>query len=44
MKGLDLWQQDVQGHVVQQWWKLADALIVKYNDGFLNDVSVGFGT
>eukprot|EP00397_Hematodinium_sp_SG-2012_P000079 GEMP01000079.1.p2 GENE.GEMP01000079.1~~GEMP01000079.1.p2 ORF type:complete len:662 (+),score=137.81 GEMP01000079.1:7830-9815(+) len=31
------WAVDTQTHVVDQWWELADTLIVKYNDGFHND-------
>jgi hypothetical protein len=32
------WQKDRQGEVVKRWWRLADDLVVKYNDGYLNDV------
>ncbi|CAD7928552.1 unnamed protein product [Amoebophrya sp. A120] len=31
------WQKKLQREVVRKWWDLADSLIVKYNDGFLND-------
>jgi dipeptidase len=33
---LALGQAHVQGHVTDVWWKLADMLIARYNDGFLN--------
>uniref|UniRef100_A0A7S4SSK6 Phospholipase B-like n=1 Tax=Alexandrium monilatum TaxID=311494 RepID=A0A7S4SSK6_9DINO len=31
------WQVFVQQKVVDRWWRLADDLIVAYNDGFYND-------
>lgn len=32
------WQRNTQQAVVSQWWKLADRLIVKYNDGYYTKV------
>jgi hypothetical protein len=29
-------QTGMQRHVVQEWWRLADMLVVRYNDGFFN--------
>lgn len=29
-------QTDIQEHVAKEWWKLADELIVRYNDGYYN--------
>jgi len=34
---LNKWQSDLQQKVVEEWWNLSDYLIVKYNDGFLNE-------
>lgn len=31
------WQESVQQRVVSRWWRLADELVVAYNDGFFND-------
>lgn len=31
------WQRRTQQRVVDRWWRLADELIVMYNDGFYND-------
>eukprot|EP00392_Amoebophrya_sp_AT5.2_P003599 g3604.t1 len=40
---LNEWQQHIQKRVVESWWQLADYLVVKYNDGFLNDPSGKMG-
>jgi hypothetical protein len=32
------WQRELQKSVVSRWWKLADRLIVKYNDGYYTRV------
>lgn len=40
---LNEWQQHLQKRVVESWWQLADYLVVKYNDGFLNDPSGKIG-
>jgi len=37
------WQKNVQKKVVKQWWELSDKLIVKYNDGFLNEPEGAMG-
>jgi dipeptidase len=34
------WQREVQKGVVSDWWKLADRLIVKYNDGYMTRVDL----
>jgi len=34
-------QKSAQQRTVDRWWKLADDLIVKYNDGFYNNVKTG---
>jgi len=31
------WQTKTQQRVVDRWWRLADELVVTYNDGFYND-------
>jgi len=31
------WQTRTQQRVVDRWWRLADELVVAYNDGFFND-------
>eukprot|EP00930_Biecheleria_cincta_P004181 TRINITY_DN105075_c0_g1_i1.p1 TRINITY_DN105075_c0_g1~~TRINITY_DN105075_c0_g1_i1.p1 ORF type:complete len:695 (-),score=114.80 TRINITY_DN105075_c0_g1_i1:44-2128(-) len=33
------WQMHAQQAVVDRWWRLADELVVAYNDGFFNDAS-----
>jgi len=33
---LAIGQSAIQGNVTDAWWKLADTLIVRYNDGFFN--------
>ncbi|CAD7925458.1 unnamed protein product [Amoebophrya sp. A25] len=44
---VNAWQSALQKKVVDQWWQLSDYLIVKYNDGFLNEphgkVGVSYG-
>jgi len=43
---LGSWQRGMQGRVVERWWRLADELIVKYNDGGYTDVAhdkIGIG-
>ena len=32
------WQRGVQRDTVQQWWRLADRIVVKYNDGYYTRV------
>lgn len=41
---LSTWQVSIQEQVVASWWKLADFLIMKYNDGMVNFPSVGIST
>jgi len=45
------WQTRMQQRVVDRWWRLADELVVAYNDGFFNDaksnqmgLSIGYPT
>jgi len=38
------WQMDIQRRVVDDWWKLADFLIMKYNDQRTNHPSIGVAT
>merc|ERR1719502_1270542 len=33
---LAAWHTEVQGATLSRWWKLADFLIMAYNDGFFN--------
>lgn len=40
---LGKWQVSVQEDVVASWWKMADLLIMKYNDGRVNVPKVGAG-
>lgn len=35
------WQVAVQEQVVASWWKLADFLVMKYNDGRVNSPAMG---
>jgi hypothetical protein len=35
------WQTRTQQRVVDSWWRLADELVVTYNDGFFNDARQG---
>merc|ERR1711879_409778 len=35
------WQVSIQEQVVASWWKLADFLIMKYNDGKVNHPVIG---
>ena len=35
------WQKGVQKKIVDSWWKLADRLVVKYNDGYYTRVGSG---
>jgi dipeptidase len=37
---IEKWQKEEQENVVDVWWKLADSLIVKYNDGYLTKVGL----
>ena len=34
------WQRSVQRSIVDQWWNLADRVIVKYNDGYMTRVDL----
>ena len=36
MLGLSEVQTQLQDHVVTSWWKLADLLVMRYNDGYFN--------
>lgn len=38
---LAAWQASLQENLVADWWKLADSLVVKYNDGYMNIPRVG---
>lgn len=37
---LEAWQREEQENVVSRWWKLADRIIVKYNDGYMTRVDL----
>jgi dipeptidase len=41
VKELAKWQAAAQEELVARWWKLADFMIMKYNDGKINDQSMG---
>jgi len=38
------WQIDIQHRVVDDWWKMADFLVMKYNDQRINHPNVGAAT
>jgi len=40
---LSQWQIQLQAEVVASWWKLADFLVMKYNDGRVNYPTLGQG-
>jgi dipeptidase len=38
------WQVDVQQRLIDDWWKMGDFLVMKYNDQRINHPNVGFAT
>ncbi|CAD7938846.1 unnamed protein product [Amoebophrya sp. A120] len=41
---IDAAQAELHDKVVADWWDLADELMVKYNDGFINTEATGLGS